>query len=141
MTVDDTARFTQPSTIGGCIPQLHEILTSVENCGPNTQHEYVSLEVNPLHGVHDMMMVEFTADDEEENIDYDNDAYFDDNDDDVHNDEIDDVVPNLKPKSSSFTTNTWDNINDTSFNDEVTPLNTWEENGCFSRVKLRFSMH
>ena len=127
MTVDDTARFTQPSTIGGCTPQLHEILTSVEDCGPNTQHEYVSLEVNPKHGVHDMMMVEFTADDEEENIDYDNDAYFDDDDDDVHNDEIDDVVPNLKPKSSSFTTNTWDNINDTSLNDEVTLLDSWDK--------------
>jgi hypothetical protein len=88
----------------------------------------VPLEVNPLHEVHDMMMVEFTADDEEENTDYDNDAYFDDdNDDDVHNDEVDDVVPSLKPKSSSFTTNTWDNINDTSNNDEVTPLDSWDK--------------
>ena len=84
MTVDDTARFTQPSTIGGCTLQLHEILTSVEDCGPNTQHEYVPLEVNPLHGVHDMMMLEFTTDDEEENTDYDNDAYFDDDDNDVY---------------------------------------------------------
>ena len=49
-----------------------------------------------------MMMVEFTADDEEENTDYDNDAYFDDDETtDVHNDEVDDVVPSLKPKSSS----------------------------------------
>ena len=75
-----------------------------------------------------MMMVEFTDDDEEENTDYDNDAYFDDDDDvyndEVYNDEVDDVVPSLKPKSSSFTTNTWNNINDTSFNDEVTPLDS-----------------
>uniref|UniRef100_A0A2N9GCN4 MULE transposase domain-containing protein n=1 Tax=Fagus sylvatica TaxID=28930 RepID=A0A2N9GCN4_FAGSY len=69
----------------------------------------------------------------EENADYDNDSYFDDDDNDlyfdddddddettdVHNDEVDDVVPSLKPKSSSFTTNTWDNINNISFNDEV----------------------
>ena len=74
-----------------------------------------------------MMMVEFTADDEEENTDYDNDAYFDDDNDDVHNDEIDDVVPSLKPKSLSFTTNTWDNINNTSNNDEVTPLDSWDK--------------
>jgi hypothetical protein len=88
----------------------------------------VPLEVNPLHEVHDMMVVEFTADDGEENTDYDNDAYFDDdNDDDVHNDEVDDVVPSLKPKSSSFTTNTWDNINDTSNNDEVTLLDSWDK--------------
>uniref|UniRef100_A0A2N9GEK1 Transposase MuDR plant domain-containing protein n=1 Tax=Fagus sylvatica TaxID=28930 RepID=A0A2N9GEK1_FAGSY len=141
MTVDDTAPFTQPSTVGRCTPQLHEIPTSVEDCGPSTRHEYVPLEVNPLHGVHDMMMLEFTADDEEENTDYDNDAYFDDDDNDayfdddddddettdVHNDEVDDVVPSLKPKSSSFTTNTWDNINDTSFNDEVTPLDSWDK--------------
>ena len=98
-------------------------------------------------------MLEVITDDEEENADYNNDSYFDDDDNDVyfdddddettdvHNDEVDDVVPSLKPKSSSFTTNIWDNINDTSFNDEVTPLDTWEENGCFSRVKLRFSMH
>uniref|UniRef100_A0A2N9F9I0 CCHC-type domain-containing protein n=1 Tax=Fagus sylvatica TaxID=28930 RepID=A0A2N9F9I0_FAGSY len=108
MTLDDTARFTQPSTVGGCTPQLHEIPTSVEDCGPSTQHEYVPLEVNPLHGVHDMMMVEFTADDEEENTDYDNDAYFDDDDndayfddddDDVHNDEVDDVVWDAKQKA------------------------------------------
>ena len=97
--MDDTARFTQPSTIEGCTPQLHEIPTSVEDCGPSIRHEYVPLEVNPLHGVHDMMMVEFTADDEEENTDYDNDAYFDDDDEttDVHNNEVDDVVPSLKP--------------------------------------------
>ena len=67
-----------------CTPQLHEIPTSVEDCGPSTRHEYVPLEVNPLHGVHDMMMVEFTADDEEENTDYDYDAYFDDDDNDVY---------------------------------------------------------
>jgi hypothetical protein len=101
------------------------------------------------------MMLECTADDEEENADYDNDSYFDDDDNelyfdddddddddadaddddaddddettDVHNDEVDDVVPSLKPKSSSFTTNTWDNINDTSFNDEVTPLDSWDK--------------
>jgi hypothetical protein len=84
MTVDDTAPFTQPSTVGGCTPQLHEIPTSVEDCGPSTRHEYVPLEVNPLHGVHDMMMLEFTADDEEENTDYDNDAYFDDDDNDAY---------------------------------------------------------
>ena len=42
----------------------------MEDCGPSTRHEYVPLEANPLHGVHDMMMVEFTADDEEENTDY-----------------------------------------------------------------------
>ena len=74
-----------------------------------------------------MMIVEFTDDDEEENTDYDNDAYFDDDDDDVHNEEVDDVVPSLKPKSSSFTKNTWDNINDTSNNDEVTPLDSWDK--------------
>ena len=78
-----------------------------------------------------MMMLEFTTDDEEENTDYDNDAYFDDDDDDettdVHNDEVDDVVPSLKPKSPLFTTNTWDNINDTSNNDEVTPLDSWDK--------------
>ena len=86
--------------------------------------EYVPLEVNLLHGVHDIIMVEFTADDEKENADYENDAYFDDDDDettDIHNDEVDDVVPSLKSKSSSFTKNTWDNINDTFLNDEVTP--------------------
>ena len=132
MTVDDTAPFTQPSTVRGCTPQLHEIPTSVEDCGLSTRHEYVPLEVNPLHGVHDMMMLEFTTDDEEENTDYDNDAYFDDDDDDdettdVHNDEVDDVIPSLKPKSSSFTINTWDNINDTSMNDEVTPLDSWDK--------------
>jgi hypothetical protein len=33
MTVDDTTRFTQPSTVERCTPQLHEILTSVEDCG------------------------------------------------------------------------------------------------------------
>jgi hypothetical protein len=113
----------------------------VEDFGPSTRHEYVPLEVNPLHGVHDIMMLEFTVDDEEENVDYDNDSYFDDDDNDayfdddddddettdVHNDKLDDVVPSLKPKSSSFTTNTWDNINDTSFNDEVTPLDNWDE--------------
>ena len=71
MTVDDTARFTQPSTVGGCTSQLHKIPTSVEDCGPSTQHEYVPLEVNLLHGVHDMMMVEFTDDEKEENTDYD----------------------------------------------------------------------
>uniref|UniRef100_A0A2N9GV52 SWIM-type domain-containing protein n=1 Tax=Fagus sylvatica TaxID=28930 RepID=A0A2N9GV52_FAGSY len=149
MTVHDTAPSTQPSTLGRCTPQLHEIRTSVEDCGPSTRHEYVPYEVNPLAGVHDTMMLECTADDEEENADYDNDSYFDDDDNelyfdddddydddddadaddddaddddettDVHNDEVDDVVPSLKPKSSSFTTNTWDNINDTSFNDEV----------------------
>ena len=86
-----------------------------------------------------MMMLEFITDDEEENTDYDNDAYFDDDDDndayfddddetiDVHNDEVDDVVPNLKPKSSSFATNTCDNINDTFFNDEVTLLDSWDK--------------
>ena len=42
-----------------------------------------------------MIIVEFTADDEEENTDYDNDVY-DDNDDDVHNNEVNDVVPSLK---------------------------------------------
>jgi hypothetical protein len=148
MTVDDTTPFTQPSTVGGCTPQLHEIPTSVEDCGPSTRHEYVPLEVNPLHGVHDMMMVKFTANDEEENTDYDNDAYFDDDDDettDVHNDEVDDVVPSLKPKSSSFTTNTWDNINDTindtSLNDEVTPLDSWDKKqelrkGLFFKSKI-----
>jgi hypothetical protein len=36
MTVDDTAPFTQPSIVGGCTPQLHEIPTSVEDCGPST---------------------------------------------------------------------------------------------------------
>jgi hypothetical protein len=139
MTVDDTAPFTQPSTVGRRTPQLHEIPTSVEDCGPSTRHEYVPYEVNPLPGVHDTMMLEVTADDEEENADYDNDSYFDDDDNDayfdddddettdVHNDEVDDVVPSLKPKSSSFTTNTWDNINDTSFNDEVTPLDSWDK--------------
>ena len=71
MTVDDIARFTQPSTVGGCTSQLHKIPTSVEDCGPSTQHEYVPLEVNLLHGVHDMMMVEFTDDEKEENTDYD----------------------------------------------------------------------
>uniref|UniRef100_A0A2N9G230 CCHC-type domain-containing protein n=1 Tax=Fagus sylvatica TaxID=28930 RepID=A0A2N9G230_FAGSY len=155
MTVDDTAPFTQPSIVGRCTPQLHEIPTSVEDCGPNTRHEYVPLEVNPLHGVHDVMMLEFTADDEEENADYDNDSYFDDDDNDayfdddddddettdVHNDEVDDVVPSLKPKSSSFTTNTWDNINDTSFNDEVTPLDSWDKKqelrkGLFFKSKI-----
>jgi hypothetical protein len=45
MTVDDTTRFTQPSTVGGCTPQLHEMPTSVEDCGPSTRHEYVPLEV------------------------------------------------------------------------------------------------
>uniref|UniRef100_A0A2N9EHW9 Transposase MuDR plant domain-containing protein n=1 Tax=Fagus sylvatica TaxID=28930 RepID=A0A2N9EHW9_FAGSY len=157
MTVHDTAPSTQPSTLGRCTPQLHEIRTSVEDCGPSTRHEYVPYEVNPLAGVHDTMMLECTADDEEENADYDNDSYFDDDDNelyfdddddydddddadaddddaddddettDVHNDEVDDVVPSLKPKSSSFTTNTWDNINDTSFNDEVTPLDSWDK--------------
>jgi hypothetical protein len=119
ITVDDTAPFTQPSTVGRRTPQLHEIPTSVEDCGPSTRHEYVPYEVNPLPGVHDTMMLEVTADDEEENADYDNDSYFDDDDNDayfdddddnettdVHNDEVDDVVPSLKPKSSSFTTNT-----------------------------------
>ena len=48
MTVNDTARFTQPSTVRGCKPQLYEIPTSVEDCGLSTQHEYVSLEVNPF---------------------------------------------------------------------------------------------
>uniref|UniRef100_A0A2N9HUL4 Zinc finger PMZ-type domain-containing protein n=1 Tax=Fagus sylvatica TaxID=28930 RepID=A0A2N9HUL4_FAGSY len=105
MTVDDTARFTQPSTVGGCTPQLHEILTSMEDCGPSTRHEYVPLGVNLLHGVDDMMMVEFTADDKEENTDYDNDAYFDDDDDDNDDDdddevdEVDDVVWNAKQKA------------------------------------------
>ena len=98
----------------------------MEDCGPSTQYEYVPLKVNPLHGVHDMMMVEFTDDDKEEKTDYDNDAYFDD-DDDVHSDEVDDVVPSLKPKSSSFTKNTWDNINNTSNNDKVTPLDSWDK--------------
>ena len=116
MTVDDTAHFTQPSTVRGCTPQLHEIPTSVEDCGPSTRYEYVPLQVTPLHGVQDMMIVEFIVDDEEENTDYDNDAYFDDDDNvayfdddettDVQNDEVDDVVPSLKPKSPSFTTNT-----------------------------------
>jgi DUF4097 and DUF4098 domain-containing protein YvlB len=113
MTVDGIARFIQPSTVGGCTPQLHEIPTLVEDCGPSTRHEYVPLEANPLHGVQDMMMVEFNDEEEEENTDYDDD----DDDDDVHNDEVDDVVPSLKPKSSSFTKNTWDNINDTSVMD------------------------
>jgi hypothetical protein len=99
MTVDNTARFTQPSTVEGCTPQLHEIPTSVEDYSPSTRHKYVPLEVNPLHGVHNMMVVEFTDDDEEENTDYDNNVYDDDDDDDVHNDEVDDVVPSLKPKS------------------------------------------
>uniref|UniRef100_A0A2N9GN87 SWIM-type domain-containing protein n=1 Tax=Fagus sylvatica TaxID=28930 RepID=A0A2N9GN87_FAGSY len=172
MTVHDTAPSTQPSTLGRCTPQLHEIRTSVEDCGPSTRHEYVPYEVNPLAGVHDTMMLECTADDEEENADYDNDSYFDDDDDnelyfdddddydddddadaddddaddddettDVHNDEVDDVVPSLKPKSSSFTTNTWDNINDTSFNDEVTPLDSWDKQqelrkGLFFKSKI-----
>uniref|UniRef100_A0A2N9HQ99 SWIM-type domain-containing protein n=1 Tax=Fagus sylvatica TaxID=28930 RepID=A0A2N9HQ99_FAGSY len=156
MTVDDTAPFTQPSTVGRRTPQLHEIPTSVEDCGPSTRHEYVPYEVNPLPGVHDTMMLEVTADDEEENADYDNDSYFDDDDNDayfddddddddettdVHNDEVDDVVPSLKPKSSSFTTNTWDNINDTSFNDEVTPLDSWDKmqelrKGLFFKSKI-----
>ena len=119
MTVDDTACFTQPSIVGGCTPQLHEIPTSVEDCGPSTRHEYVLLNVNPLLGVHDMMIVKFT--------DYDNDVYDDDDDDDdVQNDEVDDVVPSLKPKSSSFK-NTWDNINNTSNNDEVTLLDSWDK--------------
>ena len=48
MTVNDTARFTQPSTVRGCKPQLYEIPTSVEDCGLSTRHEYVSLEVNPF---------------------------------------------------------------------------------------------
>jgi hypothetical protein len=64
------------------------------------------------------------------NADYENDAYFNDDDDEttnVHNGEVDDVVPSLKPKSSSFTTNTWNNINDTSLNDEVTPLDSWDK--------------
>ncbi len=39
----NTARFTQPSIVGGCTPQLHEILTSLEDRGPSTQHEYVLL--------------------------------------------------------------------------------------------------
>uniref|UniRef100_A0A2N9EBT9 SWIM-type domain-containing protein n=1 Tax=Fagus sylvatica TaxID=28930 RepID=A0A2N9EBT9_FAGSY len=109
MTVDDTAPFTQPSTVGRRTPQLHEIPTSVEDCGPSTRHEYVPYEVNPLPGVHDTMMLEVTADDEEENADYDNDSYFDDDDNDayfdddddddkttdVHNDEVDDVVTPL----------------------------------------------
>ena len=69
-----------------------------------------------------MMIVEFNDDDEEENTDYDNDVY----DDDVHNDEVDDVVLSLKPKSSSFK-NTWDNINDTSNNDKVTLLDSWDK--------------
>uniref|UniRef100_A0A2N9IWN4 Zinc finger PMZ-type domain-containing protein n=1 Tax=Fagus sylvatica TaxID=28930 RepID=A0A2N9IWN4_FAGSY len=111
MTVDDTAPFTQPSTIGRCTPQLHEIPTSVEDCGPSTRHEYVPYEVNPLPGVHDTMMLEVTADDEEENADYDNDSYFDDDDNDayfdddddettdVHNDEVDDVVWDAKQKA------------------------------------------
>uniref|UniRef100_A0A2N9I4V5 Uncharacterized protein n=1 Tax=Fagus sylvatica TaxID=28930 RepID=A0A2N9I4V5_FAGSY len=81
MTVHDTAPSTQPSTLGRCTPQLHEIRTSVEDCGPSTRHEYVPYEVNPLAGVHDTMMLECTADDEEENADYDNDSYFDDDDD------------------------------------------------------------
>uniref|UniRef100_A0A2N9HSV6 SWIM-type domain-containing protein n=1 Tax=Fagus sylvatica TaxID=28930 RepID=A0A2N9HSV6_FAGSY len=173
MTVHDTAPSTQPSTLGRCTPQLHEIRTSVEDCGPSTRHEYVPYEVNPLAGVHDTMMLECTADDEEENADYDNDSYFDDDDNelyfdddddydddddddadtddddaddddettDVHNDEVDDVVPSLKPKSSSFTTNTWDNINDTSFNDEVTPLDSWDKQqelrkGLFFKSKI-----
>uniref|UniRef100_A0A2N9FH42 SWIM-type domain-containing protein n=1 Tax=Fagus sylvatica TaxID=28930 RepID=A0A2N9FH42_FAGSY len=171
MTVHDTAPSTQPSTLGRCTPQLHEIRTSVEDCGPSTRHEYVPYEVNPLAGVHDTMMLECTADDEEENADYDNDSYFDDDDNelyfdddddydddddadaddddaddddettDVHNDEVDDVVPSLKPKSSSFTTNTWDNINDTSFNDEVTPLDSWDKKqelrkGLFFKSKI-----
>uniref|UniRef100_A0A2N9FYS0 Endoglucanase n=1 Tax=Fagus sylvatica TaxID=28930 RepID=A0A2N9FYS0_FAGSY len=163
MTVHDTAPSTQPSTVGRCTPQLHEIRTSVEDCGPSTRHEYVPYEVNPLPGVHDTMMLECTADDEEENADYDNDSYFDDDDNDlyfddddddddddaddddettdVHNDEVDDVVPSLKPKSSSFTTNTWDNINDTSFNDEVTPLDSWDKKqelrkGLFFKSKI-----
>uniref|UniRef100_A0A2N9EWJ4 SWIM-type domain-containing protein n=1 Tax=Fagus sylvatica TaxID=28930 RepID=A0A2N9EWJ4_FAGSY len=172
MTVHDTAPSTQPSTLGRCTPQLHEIRTLVEDCGPSTRHEYVPYEVNPLAGVHDTMMLECTADDEEENADYDNDSYFDDDDDnelyfdddddydddddadaddddaddddettDVHNDEVDDVVPSLKPKSSSFTTNTWDNINDTSFNDEVTPLDSWDKQqelrkGLFFKSKI-----
>ena len=126
MTVDDTVPFTQPSTIGRRTPQLYEIPTSVEDCGPNTRYKYVPYEVNPLPGVHDTMILEVTANDEEENADYDNDSYFDDDDNDayfddddddnddettdIHNDEVDDVVPSLKPKSSSFTTNTWDNI-------------------------------
>jgi hypothetical protein len=124
MTVDDTARFTQPSTVGGCTPQLHEIPTSLEDFGPSTRHEYVLLEINLLHGVHNMMIVEFTDDDEEENTHYDNDVY---DDDVVHNDEVDDVVPSLKPKSSSFTKNIWDNINDTSNNDEITSLDSWDK--------------
>jgi superfamily II helicase len=95
MTVDDTACFTQPSIVGGCTPQLHEIPTLVEDCGPSTRHEYVLLEVNPLHGVHDMMIVEFTDDAEEENTDYDNDVY--DDDDDIHNDEVDDIASNPNP--------------------------------------------
>jgi hypothetical protein len=176
MTVHDTAPSTQPSTLGRCTPQVHEIRTSVEDCGPSTRHEYVPYEVNPLAGVHDTMMLECTADDEEENADYDNDSYFDDDDNelyfdddddydddddddaddddaddddaddddettDVHNDEVDDVVPSLKPKSSSFTTNTWDNINDTSFNDEVTPLDSWDKQqelrkGLFFKSKI-----
>jgi hypothetical protein len=36
MTVHDTAPSTQPSTLGRCTPQLHEIRTSVEDCGPST---------------------------------------------------------------------------------------------------------
>uniref|UniRef100_A0A2N9J057 SWIM-type domain-containing protein n=1 Tax=Fagus sylvatica TaxID=28930 RepID=A0A2N9J057_FAGSY len=83
MTVHDTAPSTQPSTVGRCTPQLHEIRTSVEDCGPSTRHEYVPYEVNPLAGVHDTMMLECTADDEEENADYDNDSYFDDDDNDL----------------------------------------------------------
>uniref|UniRef100_A0A2N9EX04 CCHC-type domain-containing protein n=1 Tax=Fagus sylvatica TaxID=28930 RepID=A0A2N9EX04_FAGSY len=66
------------------------------------------LEVNPLHGVHDMMMVEFTANDEEENTDYDNDAYFDDDDDDVHNDEVDDVVWDAKQKAITKIYEDWE---------------------------------
>ncbi len=104
----------------------------MEDCGPNTRHEYVLFEVNPLHGVHDMMMVGFNDDDEEDS-DYDHDTYFDsdnsdvDDDDDVNNDEVDDVVPSLKPKSLSFTKSTWDNINDPSNNDEVIPVDSWDK--------------
>ena len=107
MTVDGTSCFTQPSTVGECTPQLHEIPTLVEDCGPSTRHEYVPLEANTLHRVHNMMIVEFTDDNEEENTDDD------DVDADVHNDKIDDVVLSLKPQCSSFTKNTWDNINNT----------------------------